>query len=258
VCDVSSLDDLKMALDQYPDAVVIGKGSNSLINPDKVAHVIRLMPDMFSSIYQDGVLSVCAGRGLAGVMKDLQTFSCTGLEFAAGVPATIGGMVVMNFGCWGVEVKDILNRVLVMDRTGREFYLDGAQCEFSYRSSVFQKKDWIVLAADFNCPPGSLDDIKKKIADNIALRLEKQPLRAKTFGSTFRNPDGHYAGALIEEVGLKGNGGEHVKWSEKHANFLVNTGKATFQDAMECINDTQAKVKDATGINLDLEVKIIS
>jgi UDP-N-acetylmuramate dehydrogenase len=190
-------------------------------------------------------------------MKLLLTHELTGLEFSAGVPASVGGMIAMNFGCWGQEICDDVLRIKIVTPEGESRWISKDEAQFGYRSSIFQQEPWIITQVQFQLKKAKPEDIKTKQLDNIALRLEKQPLREKTFGSTFKNPEGHFAGQLIEDAGYKGVPKGAVMFSPRHANFLVNQGGGTFAAAVELISEVQNSVWEKNKIKLETEVKII-
>ena len=206
----------------------------------------------------DGMrLRIPAGTTVHKLMKILQDKGLSGLEFSAGVPASVGGMIAMNFGCWGQDISQILVKARVLTETGEDRWLSNPELEFGYRTSLLQKNKWICLEAVFNCHLEDPSVIKEKILQNIQTRIEKQPLKGKTFGSVFKNPPGFHAAALLEELGFKGKTINHVQFSDKHANFLVNMGDATFPDALAMIQLAQNTVSAKKGILLKPEVKIV-
>ncbi len=192
------------------------------------------------------LLSICQRNGLSG------------LEFCAGVPATVGGMVTMNFGCWGESLSDWIERVCILTEQGQERWLENKEMEFGYRSSLIQRKPWIVLEAFFRYNVSSSETVKTRIREYAKKRIMHQPLKEKTFGSVFKNPLNHYAGKLLEELGYKGKEQGHCKLSDRHANFLVNCGNASFEEAKTYLEAIQAHVKREKNINLELEVRLVS
>ncbi len=258
VIQFSSLDLLKEFICSKKTYYILGKGSNTLINPDTdIPTFIQIAPDMFPIVTENAHLRVCAGISVHKLMTLLQENGLSGLEFAAGVPASVGGMVAMNFGCWGQEIADFIVKVHLLDEQGRDFWLEKNQLQFAYRSSIFQHKPWIILEAIFACSPLDPATIKETILKNIQTRIDKQPLKAKTFGSTFKNPPGNFAAALLEKNGFKNKEINGVKFSSKHANFMVNCGHATFQECFQLIQDAIQTVEKNDHIRLEPEVKLI-
>lgn len=238
--------------------LVIGNGTNLLV-PDE--GLDRLVIDTTGlSTLEAGAEPETIAAGCGVSLARLASFACqqgwTGLEFAHGIPGTLGGGVVMNAGAYGGELKDVVTEVTAL-------YLDGvkvltpAELDFSYRHSVFSAGEGIVLGAKVKLESGDPDAIKAKMDDLMARRKASQPLELPSAGSTFKRPTGYYAGPLIEGCGLKGCrvGGAEV--SSKHAGFVVNVGGATCADVLALIEKVQKTVYDAHGVMLEPEVKII-
>lgn len=190
------------------------------------------------------LLSYCQKNGLLG------------FEFMAGVPASVGGMIAMNFGCWGVEMSDVVDTVDVLIPQKGVQTLTIKECEFGYRTSIFQKNPWVIVGARLHAQQESPEKIKKTIKDYVDKRLESQPLKARTFGSVFKNPEQISAGVLIERNGLKGHGHNDVKVSSYHANFFENTGSGTAEDAILLIEEIKTVIFENEHIKLVPEVKI--
>ncbi len=239
---------------------VLGKGSNTVINPDgKYQTFIQVSPDYQPPIATGNTVHVGAGIGVKAFLDFCIAQGLSGMEFAAGVPASIGGMTVMNFGCWGDEMADRIVTVQLWHPHRGILWLDKTEMAFGYRSSVLQSMPGsIVLSVTLSLQVDNSEAIRERVHHYVKSRSDKQPIREKTFGSTFKNPPGHFAAALIESVGLKGQAFGGLKISEKHANFLVNTGNATFSDLTNCLRTAQEKVLAAHGIALELEVKLAS
>lgn len=179
----------------------------------------------------------------------------TGLEFAAGIPGTVGGAMVMNAGAYGGEMKDVVKRVHVLDpETGEDMWITAADMDFAYRHSIVREKGYIVLAAEFVLTRGDEADIKAVMDDLAARRREKQPLEYPSAGSTFKRPEGYFAGKLIEDSNLKGYAVGNAEVSTKHAGFVVNKGDATATEVYTLICDVRKKVKADTGVTLEPEV----
>lgn len=247
---------------------IIGNGSNLLVNDTGYRGVIIQLGDRFSryEILHQAVGSavdkadVVYIRAQAGILlgklgNEAAGYSLTGFEFAAGIPGTLGGAVMMNAGAYGGEMKDILTEATVLDETGQMCRLSAAELELGYRSSVIAKKNLIVLEAVLALRPGNQQEIRARMKELAARRREKQPLEYPSAGSTFKRPQGYFAGKLIADAGLKGFkvGGAAV--SEKHAGFVINTGNATAADVIALTDEVARKVQSKEGVALELEVR---
>tara|TARA_A100001015_G_scaffold287729_1_gene357796 strand:- start:1532 stop:2380 length:849 start_codon:yes stop_codon:yes gene_type:complete len=253
------IDDLSSFVKKASRFFVIGKGSNTLINPQtSVSTFIKLSP-VLTDLQREGLfITVPAGMSGNKLLKTAQMMGLGGLEFIAGVPTTVGGMVAMNFGCWGYEFADFIDSVQVMNSEGEIEWLSNEELSFSYRYSNIEENNRIILAVRLELVADHALKIHKRSQENIHLRLSKQPLRGNTFGSVFKNPDNDYAGRLIEVLGYKGTPfRKYIKMSEAHANFMLNEGHGQFEEAMALIEDIQERTKSEFGIDLELEVKIV-
>ena len=179
----------------------------------------------------------------------------TGFEFAGGIPGTLGGAVTMNAGAYGGEIRDVILSARVMTKAGDVRELSAEELDLSYRHSIIQEKDLIVLSADFAFAHGDEEQIKEQMRQLNTQRREKQPLEYGSAGSTFKRPEGYFAGKLIQDAGLKGYRSGDVMVSEKHSGFVVNVGKGTCGDAMRVIEHVQRTVYEQFGVELELEVK---
>lgn len=239
---------------------IFGKGSNLIVDSDGIAGVVFLSGKDFSEIVSvDGDTFVCqAGASLVQICNKALEQSLTGLEFAYGIPGTLGGAVFMNAGAYGGEIKDVVSSVKAMDRQGNVKAYSNAELDFSYRHSRFCQSGEIILSAEINLRKGEKSEIKAKMEELMEKRRSKQPLEYPSAGSTFKRPEGNYAAALIEQCGLKGVhvGGAEV--SEKHSGFIVNKGNADFAELMELIGIVRDTVKEKTGYVLECEPLIIT
>lgn len=252
-----SLSKLKEFIKEKTPYLILGKGSNSIVKPNSGKKpIIRLSNELFGTVIKNNQLTVSAGTAITRLMAICQKEGLSGCEFCAGVPATVGGMVTMNFGCWGQSIADIIDTVHILNENGEEKWLTHKELEFSYRHSIIQEQDWIVLQATFKLNQKDPSDVTALVKKNIQERLTKQPLRERTFGSIFKNPKGDYAARLIEASGLKGFVFKSVKISEKHANFMVNLNDATYEDIIEFIALIKTEVKAKQGVDLKCEVHI--
>jgi UDP-N-acetylmuramate dehydrogenase len=251
------LEELTTYLKTSPQFRVLGKGSNTVIDPTAIQEdIIQIHADMTAPVIDGNSVTVSAGTPLTRLLSLCQKQGLSGLEFAAGVPASVGGMVAMNFGCWGFEVCQFCTAVRVIKPGCDPEWLSAQEMAWSYRSSILLSQPWVAIEAKFLLIPEDPAVIQETLKNRIQTRLEKQPLRGKTFGSVFKNPEGHFAGALIEKMGLKGKSFGSVKWSEKHANFLENEGPGRYQDVVLAIQTTQQKVLSETGVSLQTEVQL--
>ena len=198
-----------------------------------------------------------AGAMLIRVAKEAGKAGLTGLEFASGIPGTIGGAMVMNAGAYGGEMKDVVTSVTVLTGDGEVKTLTGEEMNFRYRGSVVEDEGYIVLEAVMELKEGCLEDILARIEELSVQRRTKQPIEYPSAGSTFKRPEGYFAGKLIQDSGLRGYrvGGAQV--SEKHCGFVINAGGATAADVMQLIQDVSDKVNDQFGVIMEPEVKRI-
>lgn len=235
-----------------------GNGSNVLFADEGYRGVVIGIGKRMSDISCEGnVIAAQAGTTLSALAAAAADRSLAGLEFASGIPGTFGGAVTMNAGAYGGEMKDVLVSATVCDRKGNISELSNEELELGYRTSIIQKKNYIVLEATLKLMPGNEEDIRAKMKDYNGRRREKQPLEYGSAGSTFKRPEGHFAGQLIEQCGLKGYRVGDAAVSEKHAGFVINIGNATSNDVMAVIRHVQETVRAECGVELETEVKII-
>lgn len=239
--------------------LILGNGSNLLIADSGfdglVIHLGRALSEV--SVFAN-TLTAQAGASLAAAARAAAQASLTGLEFAAGIPGSIGGAVCMNAGAYGGEMSQVVSSAAVLFPDEGIRTLTGETLGFSYRHSLLaDRPDGVVLSAVFRLQSGDPAAIKAKMDELMTRRKTSQPLEYPSAGSTFKRPEGHYAAALIDQCGLKGLtvGGAQV--SEKHAGFVINTGHAACDDVTDLMAEIQARVLDATGVRLDPEVKIV-
>ena len=235
--------------------VVIGNGSNLLVSDAGYRGVVLQIGKKMSQITVAGnVVKAQAGALMSQVAAAALQHGLTGLEFASGIPGTVGGGVVMNAGAYGGELAHVVTEVCVMNRDGEILNLDNATMEFGYRKSTIRKKPFVVTEVSFELKPGDSGAIKAKMDELAVARREKQPLEYPSAGSTFKRPEGHFAGALIMDAGLRGFriGGAMV--SEKHCGFVINEGNATAADILAVIREIQRQVKERFNVDLETEV----
>ena len=238
------------------DYIVIGKGSNIVVNDDGLDKlVIRLTGDLAKVTRLDDTTIHCgAGLSLAGLCRDAENNSLSGLEFAWGIPGSVGGAVFMNAGAYGGEIKDVVYSVTHIDNDGKIGTIKGEDLDFGYRHSVYKHNGFTIIGATFKLKLDNRTEIRNRMDDFMGRRKDKQPLEFPSAGSVFRRPEGAFAGALIEQCGLKGKtvGGAQV--SPKHAGFIVNIGGATFEDVKNLVELIQSTVKKETGYELKREI----
>lgn len=235
---------------------ILGNGSNLLVS-DTGYHgvIIQLYKELGEIQVQGDRIKAQAGALLSKIGNAALAASLTGFEFAAGIPGCVGGAVVMNAGAYGGEMKDILESVIALTPQGDILLLQNDELELGYRTSVIAKRDYIVLEAIFKLEKGEREEIKARMDDLRAKRTTKQPLEYASAGSTFKRPEGYFAGKLIEDAGLRGFtiGGAQV--SEKHCGFVINKGDATASDIWSLMNQVSRIVREKFGVELEPEVK---
>lgn len=237
---------------------VLGNGSNLLVSDEGYRGLVLQLYRNFNDIQVNGeTITVQSGAMLAAVARTAYQTGLTGLEFASGIPGTIGGAVVMNAGAYGGEMKNVLKEVTVLTKEGEVLVIPAKALELGYRTSVIPKNGWIVLGAVLQLKKGDQEQILARMEELKEQRITKQPLDLPSAGSTFKRPEGYFAGKLIMDAGLCGFtvGGAQV--SEKHCGFVVNRGDATAADVWELICEVKRRVKEMTGVELEPEVKLL-
>ena len=255
---------IKMAKKMKLPFFVLGGGSNILVS-DKGFNglVIKLQITNYklqtNSKKQIPKIYAEAGTPLALVVSEATKKNLTGLEWAAGIPGTVGGAIYGNAGAFGSSMANVIKKVEVLDVKDLKFKnYDLKDCEFGYRDSIFKKnKNLIILSATLQLKEGKKEEIEKKIQENLKSRKEKQPLNFPSAGSIFKNPKGFSAGELIERCNLKGKRVGNVKISEKHANFIVNLGRGKAKDVMKLIKIIKNRVKKKFGVTLEEEIELL-
>ena len=248
---------VQWAKENHLPCLVLGNGSNLLIADSGFDGLVIHLGRDFSEITVSGcTLTAQAGASLAAAARAAAQASLTGLEFAAGIPGSIGGAVCMNAGAYGGEIAQGITSARVLTPEGVRTVGKEALA-LGYRASAVMKNDWIVLEATFELSPGNPDDIRAVMADLAARRRDKQPLQYPSCGSFFKRPAGHYAGALIEQAGLKGYRVGDAQVSEMHAGFVINRGHAASSDIYRLMLDVQHRVQAQFGVTLEPEVRLI-
>lgn len=234
---------------------ILGNGSNLLVSDKGYEGVILQIGNKMNTITVEGThIRAQAGALLSQIAKCAYDKGLTGFEFASGIPGSIGGGVVMNAGAYGGEMKHVVESVLVMDIQGEILELSGESMEFGYRTSIIKNRPFIVLEVCLKLEQGNKERIASDMEELAQKRREKQPLEYASAGSTFKRPEGYFAGKLIMDAGLRGYSIGGAQVSDKHCGFVVNTGRASATDVAEVISEVQERVKDKFGVSLETEV----
>ena len=237
---------------------VMGNGSNLLVSDSGIRGLVIELGKEFCEIKADGTrIYAQAGAMLSRVASFAMNNCLSGMEEISGIPGTLGGAVYMNAGAYGGEISTIIEAVNYLDSDGKIKTVRGDECEFGYRTSIFEKGDKVVVSAVISLSKGNQDEIKAKMADYTCRRKTKQPLQYPSGGSTFKRPEGHFAGALIEEAGLKGFSIGGAQISELHAGFVINKGGATASDVLAVVRHAQETVWEKFGVRLETEIKLV-
>lgn len=239
---------------EYP-FVVVGNGSNLLVGDKGYQGIVLLIGRKMNQVtVLDNRIVAQAGASMAQIANVAWKHGLTGLEFASGIPGTIGGGVVMNAGAYGGELAQVVTQVQVLTKDSEFLNLKNEDMEFGYRKSTIRKKPFIVTEVTLELKPGDPDAIKATMDDLAARRLAKQPLEYPSAGSTFKRPEGYFAGELIMKAGLRGFQIGGAKVSDKHCGFVINVGNATAADILDVIHESRERVKECFGVELEPEV----
>lgn len=237
---------------------IIGNGSNLLVSDKGLEGVVIQIYRNFSGITINGNEIIAqSGELLSSVAAKAMENSLTGFEFASGIPGTLGGAVVMNAGAYGGEMSQIVKSVTVLNKNNEVQVLNSDELNFGYRKSAIVTRNDIVLSVAISLQKGEKEQIKAKMEELREKRVSKQPLNFPSAGSTFKRPEGYYAGKLIMDAGFKGYSVGGAKVSEKHCGFVINTGDAKASDVIELTNEIRKKIFEEKNISLELEVKMI-
>lgn len=250
-------DVIKLTNQQDIPLMLLGNGSNLIIKDGGIRGIVMYLGKLDQIIVQNESIIAQSGALIADVSKQALTSHLTGLEFACGIPGSVGGALFMNAGAYGGEIKDVLKKATVVDGTGEIKTITAEELELAYRTSVLQTNGWIALDAEFALTQGKYEEIKAQVDVLTFKRESKQPLEYPTCGSVFKRPQGNFAGKLIQESGLQG---EHIGGAEvslKHAGFIINKDEATAADYIALIEHVQRTVKKRFNIELEREVRII-
>ncbi|MFY9519497.1 MAG: UDP-N-acetylmuramate dehydrogenase [Caldicoprobacterales bacterium] len=237
---------------------IMGRGSNLLVRDKGIRGGVIKLADGFSKAkVTDRQIQAQAGILLSSLSNLALRAELTGLEFASGIPGTLGGAVAMNAGAYGGEIKDVIEKVIVLDENQKVLSFTNSEMNFGYRKSIVQNTKMIVLEVYMTLEKGNYQESKEKIKELTKRRREKQPLNYPSAGSTFKRPVGYYAGKLIQDSGLKGMRVGNAQISELHSGFIINMGDATAEDVIKLIEKVKTRVYDRFGVNLEPELKII-
>lgn len=238
------------------DYHIVGNGSNLLVSDRGVRGVVIQIGRAMNRIEsKDNILTAQAGALLSAVAARALEEGLTGFEFAAGIPGTLGGACVMNAGAYGGEMKDVLDKVIVLTPEGKIRAVAAEELELGYRTSIIAKKGYVVLESVIRLEKGEREEIRAMMEELKDRRVSKQPLEYPSAGSTFKRPEGYFAGKLIQDAGLRGFAVGKAQVSEKHCGFVINQGGATAADVAELIRQIADKVEKQFGVRLEPEVK---
>lgn len=236
--------------------MILGRGSNMLVSDDGIRGVVICLQSRWTACEADGeYITAQSGATLSSVAQLACKMGLAGLEFASGIPGTVGGGLRMNAGAYGGEMKDVVVSARVLTEEGTIISLSNEELQFGYRSSIIGKKGYTVLSCTMKLMPGDPEEIRNRMQDFNGRRREKQPLEYPSAGSMFKRPEGFFAGKLIQDAGLKGYRVGDAQVSEKHAGFVVNRGNATAAEIIKLCQDVQKKVNEQFGIVLEMEVR---
>lgn len=253
---IETLREIKEKNEKY---IMLGNGSNTLVKDSGFSGTVIKLGDSFSKIIRTGNNLVCGGNTLMSVVaKYALKEGLTGFEFASGIPGSIGGAFFMNAGAYGGEIKDIAKSAKIISRDTLELKEVGlSDMGLSYRHSVFQENGDIILSVEISLEEGNKSEIESTMKDLAKKRNSKQPVQFPSAGSFFKRPEGHFAGKLIQDSGMKGVSVGGAQVSELHSGFIINKGNATATDIIQLMELVQKKVYEKFGVNLEPEVRII-
>ena len=239
--------------------VILGNGTNVLVPDEGIEKAVIIIGDKMSSIEleDDNTISFTAGVNLVSLCRFALENNLSGLEFAFGIPGTLGGAVYMNAGAYGGEMKDVLTEITHLTPDMKVETISAKDADLSYRHSVYKNNSCIILGGKVKLKPDTHKNIKARMDDFLGRRKDKQPLEYPSAGSTFKRPEGYFAGALIEQCNLKGKSVGGAQVSEKHAGFVINKGGATSTDILNLIDFIGETVKNETGVTLEPEVFVL-
>lgn len=236
---------------------ILGNGSNTLASDRGIKGIVISLRGLKGVHIENGIMTAKAGTLMSEAARSAQKAALSGLEFCYGIPGTIGGGIYMNAGAYGGEFSQLVESVRFFDKRGRIAEMDRDELDFSYRHSVFQGMEAVIVSAKLRLAPADPEEIQKKMDELMESRRAKQPLDYPSAGSTFKRPAGHYAAKLIEDAGLKGRtvGGAMV--SEKHSGFIINYNNATSDDVLRLMEIVRSTVLERFGVELEPEIKVL-
>ncbi|MBR7060972.1 MAG: UDP-N-acetylmuramate dehydrogenase [Eubacterium sp.] len=238
--------------------IVVGNGSNLLVSDNGINACVILLGKDFSDVrlIDETTIFAQAGAGLMKVCRIALENGLSGLEFAYGIPGSCGGAAFMNAGAYGGEMKDVLFKCSHIDKFGNKGALEGDELKLAYRHSAYYDNECVITGLFLKLKKGDKADIKAKMEDLLQRRKDKQPLEYPSAGSTFKRPEGYFAGALIEECGLKGASKGGAQVSEKHAGFVINKGGAKCKDVLDLCDYVSKTVEKEKGVKLEMEIRV--
>lgn len=237
---------------------ILGRGSNLLVSDAGIARPVLQLGEGFAAVTREGNSLRCgAGASLISICRAAAENALSGIEWAYGIPGSLGGGVYMNAGAYGGELRDVLTEVTFLDEAGEYRTLPAGELALSYRHSIFEERDCVIVEAVLALTPGEQPAIRAAMEDYMSRRREKQPLEYGSAGSTFKRPVGNYASALVDQCGLKGLAVGGAEVSRKHAGFIINRGGATAADVKKLIAEVQRVVREKTGYTLECEIKFV-
>ena len=248
---------LRLCAREGETPLVLGNGSNVLAPDEGLDRVVICTKNLNGVTVEGNRLTIGAGCTMAKAALAALEAGLTGMEFAHGIPGTIGGGAVMNAGAYGGELKNIVTEAACLTLTGEPVTKRGEELAFGYRHSCFEDGDYVIVSVTVELTPGDPEKIRARMEELAAKRRASQPLEYPSAGSTFKRPTGHFAGRLIEDCGLKGRAVGGAQVSEKHAGFVINRGGATCADVIALTDVIKAEVKEKYGVDLELEVKLL-
>ncbi|AGK98364.1 UDP-N-acetylmuramate dehydrogenase [Clostridium pasteurianum] len=248
---------IKLCKDYKVPFYIIGNGSNLLVKDGGIRGVVIKLTKLDKISVDGEKINAQGGATIAGTSRVARDESLTGLEFACGIPGSIGGALAMNAGAYDGEMSMVVESSLVLDGHGNFLHLNKEQLELEYRMSAILKNNYVVLEVTFQLKKGDYKKIKNRIDELMQRRREKQPLEYASAGSTFKRPTGHFAGKLIQDSGLKGKSVGDAEVSMKHSGFIINKGNAKARDILDLIEIVQNTVKEKFNVELHPEVRII-
>lgn len=248
---------VKYTYENHIPLLLLGNGSNMIVRDGGVRGIVLNLSKLNKIQIDNDQVYAQSGALIIDVSKKAAAASLTGLEFACGIPGSVGGAMAMNAGAYGGEIKDIIVHSTVLTKQGEKLVLTKDELELGYRKSIIAQEGYIVLSSLFQLEKGNKEEIDAIIADLTYKRESKQPLEYPSAGSVFKRPPGYFAGKLIQDSGLQGKGVGGAEVSTKHAGFIINKGNATATDYIETIKMVQRVVKEKFDVDLELEVKIV-